>query len=77
MAVTTPSSSIQLFILSFSGEGIGTALLHRAAKVARLKGAEWLHVDFESRLEPFYRNAGYKGTSAGLLRLGTVTSRAV
>src|SRR5687767_8253080 len=29
----------------FQRRGIGTALLHRAAELARLKGAEWLHVD--------------------------------
>jgi len=61
----------------FQRRGIGTALLDRAAELARLRGAEWLHVDFESRLEPFYRKAGYQDTRAGLLRLRTTASRAV
>jgi hypothetical protein len=42
--------------------------------LARLRGAEWLHVDFDSRLEPFYRKAGYQDTRAGLLRLRTTAA---
>ncbi len=61
----------------FQRRGIGTALVRRAAEVARLKGAEWLHVDFESRLAAFYRKAGYQVTRAGLLRLRVTASRAV
>lgn len=61
----------------FQRRGIGTTLLHRAAEAARVRGAGWLHVDFEGRLEPFYRKAGYQGTSAGLLRLRNRASRAV
>ena len=50
-------------------QGIGTQLLREASEAARECGCEWLHVDFEPGLEPFYRAAGYRPTPAGLLRL--------
>ncbi|HKO24176.1 MAG TPA: GNAT family N-acetyltransferase, partial [Chloroflexota bacterium] len=31
--------------------------------------AEWLHVDYEEGLEPFYRGCGFQSTPAGLLYL--------
>jgi len=43
--------------------------VEQCAAAARAAGAEWLHVDFEPELEPFYRAAGYRPTAAGLLRL--------
>jgi GNAT superfamily N-acetyltransferase len=51
-------------------QGIALRLLERAAAVARERGAEWLHVDFEPQLEAFYRQAGFGPTAAGLMRLG-------
>jgi len=37
---------------------------------ARAAGCEWLHVDFEDHLGPFYfGRCGFRPTSAGLLRL--------
>jgi GNAT superfamily N-acetyltransferase len=51
--------------------GIGTEIMRRAAQVARQRGIEWLHVDFELRLEAFYRACGYRKTEAGLMRLVT------
>jgi GNAT superfamily N-acetyltransferase len=50
--------------------GIGTQLVRAAAKAAAARGAEWLHVDYEEALEPFYRAAGFEPTRAGLIRLG-------
>ncbi|CAL9335014.1 hypothetical protein SUDANB121_00161 [Nocardiopsis dassonvillei] len=49
--------------------GVGGRVV--AALVADLRelGLTWVHVDFEPHLEGFYRNAGFGGTAAGLLRL--------
>ncbi|MFF2044624.1 GNAT family N-acetyltransferase [Kitasatospora sp. NPDC058170] len=50
--------------------GIGAELVTRAAAGAREAGCEWLHVDFEPHLRPFYLEAcGFGPTEAGLLRL--------
>jgi GNAT superfamily N-acetyltransferase len=53
----------------FQRRGIGTERLRQAARAAGERGCEWLHVDFEPALEPFYRSAGYGPTAAGLLYL--------
>jgi GNAT superfamily N-acetyltransferase len=50
-------------------QGIALRLVERAAALARQRGAEWLHVDFEPHLEGFYRQAGFGPTAAGLMRL--------
>lgn len=50
-------------------QGIGSELVRRAVDLARSKGAEWVHVDFEPRLDEFYRKCGFKATGAGLIRL--------
>jgi ribosomal protein S18 acetylase RimI-like enzyme len=49
--------------------GIGSELVRRAAELARQRGAEWLHVDYEPRLAEFYRKCGFRDTDAGLIRL--------
>ncbi|MBB3590877.1 GNAT superfamily N-acetyltransferase [Rhizobium sp. BK529] len=49
--------------------GIATALVKEAVRVARERGAEWLHVDFEPHLSGFYRACGFRPTEAGLIRL--------
>jgi GNAT superfamily N-acetyltransferase len=49
--------------------GIGSELVMRAAQVARERGIEWLHVDYEPHLESFYRGCGFQHTAAGLMRL--------
>ncbi len=50
--------------------GIGTELVRRARDAARDADCEWLHVDFEPRLRPFYFGAcGFTSTDAGLIRL--------
>jgi GNAT superfamily N-acetyltransferase len=53
----------------FRRRGIGTALVRHAANLARSKGAEWLHVDYEPHLEEFYAKCGFKNTRAGLINL--------
>ena len=50
--------------------GIGAGLVAVAVREARRAGCEWLHVDFEERLRPFYVNGcGFFPSSAGLLAL--------
>lgn len=50
--------------------GLGRALVQSAAQGATDAGCEYLHVDFEDDLAPFYVEAcGFAPASAGLLRL--------
>jgi GNAT superfamily N-acetyltransferase len=50
--------------------GIGTELVAVAVKQARDAGCEWMHVDFDDRLRPFYLDAcGFAPTTAGLIAL--------
>jgi GNAT superfamily N-acetyltransferase len=50
--------------------GVGTRLIEVAAENARAAGCEWLHVDFEDELRPFYfASCGFKPTNAGLIAL--------
>ena len=52
------------------GRGIGTELVSRARDGAKAAGCEYLHVDFEDHLRPFYFGAcGFAPTNAGLLSL--------
>lgn len=54
--------------------GVGTQLVRIAAHHAKDAGCEWLEVDFEDCLAPFYYDAcGFAPTSAGLLHLPTGT----
>lgn len=51
-------------------QGIGRRLVEVAAEHARDAGCEWLHVDFDEHLRPFYLEAcGFSPTDAGLIRL--------
>lgn len=50
-------------------QGIGTAIVLEAAAMARDRGAEWLHVDFDDDLGPFYVACGFGPASAGLIDL--------
>ena len=54
----------------YQRQGVATRLVRTAADLARARGAHWLHVDFEPRLEGFYRGCGFGPTAAGLMRLG-------
>lgn len=50
--------------------GIGARMVALAAEQARDAGCEWLHVDFDDELEPFYIGAcGFTPTPAGLIAL--------
>jgi ribosomal protein S18 acetylase RimI-like enzyme len=54
----------------YQRQGIATELVRLAAQAARASGCEWLHVDFEERLAPFYFDAcGFRPTAAGLIHL--------
>ena len=50
-------------------QGLGLALVKQAEVAAKAAGCEWLHVDYEDHLHPFYRAAGFRPTLAGLIRL--------
>ncbi len=54
----------------FRRRGIGMALVRSATHGAALRGAHWLHVDYEPHLADFYRACGFRPTEAGLIRLG-------
>jgi len=50
--------------------GIGTRLVEVSVERAGSAGCEWLHVDFDDHLRPFYFDAcGFKPTNAGLIAL--------
>ena len=50
--------------------GIGTELVAVAVEEARGAGCQWLHVDFDDHLRPFYIDAcGFTPTLAGLIAL--------
>ena len=50
--------------------GIGARLVEAAIADAAAAGCEWLHVDFEPHLTPFYLDrCGFRATAAGVLRL--------
>jgi len=59
-------------------QGIGTELVRIAALHARDAGCEWLHVDFDEHLAPFYLDAcRFAAAPAGVLHLpGLDASRA-
>ncbi|HUC21692.1 MAG TPA: GNAT family N-acetyltransferase [Streptosporangiaceae bacterium] len=52
------------------GQGIGTRLVAHARDGAKAAGCDYLHVDFDDDLRPFYLDAcGFAPVSAGLLSL--------
>ncbi|AHG92799.1 GCN5-related N-acetyltransferase (plasmid) [Gemmatirosa kalamazoonensis] len=53
----------------FRRRGIGRELVRRAARLARDRGAVWLHVDYDPALRGFYAAVGFRPTEAALLRL--------
>jgi GNAT superfamily N-acetyltransferase len=55
---------------SHRGNGIATQLVTIAREHAAEAGCEWLHVDFDDDLKPFYFEAcGFQPTNAGLIPL--------
>jgi GNAT superfamily N-acetyltransferase len=53
----------------YKRQGIGRELVARAVQYAREHGCEWVHVDFDDDLEPFYAACGFRPTKAGLIQL--------
>jgi GNAT superfamily N-acetyltransferase len=52
--------------------GVGSRLVAVAADNAQAAGCEWLHVDFDDDLGPFYfGSCGFRPTSAGVMALRT------
>ena len=49
--------------------GVGRRLVKLAVEVARERGVEWVHVDFDPHLREFYYECGFRRTAAGLLHL--------
>lgn len=50
--------------------GVGRELVRMAVEGARAAACEWLHVDFDDDLRPFYFDAcGFEPTNAGLVAL--------
>lgn len=49
--------------------GVALQMVKIAIDVARDRGAQWLHVDFEPHLQSFYDACGFRSTKAGLMRL--------
>jgi pimeloyl-ACP methyl ester carboxylesterase/ribosomal protein S18 acetylase RimI-like enzyme len=55
---------------SMRRRGVGRHLVGVAVEKARAAGCEWLHVDFDDPLGPFYfESCGFKRTTAGLIAL--------
>ena len=51
-------------------QGIGVAVVAEAQRQAAAAGCEWLHVDFDAELAPFYfGSCGFEPTTAGLIDL--------
>ncbi|MGH8940997.1 MAG: GNAT family N-acetyltransferase [Actinomycetes bacterium] len=51
-------------------QGVGARLVALVVEHVRLAGCEWLHVDFDDHLGPFYLGrCGFRSTSAGLIGL--------
>jgi ribosomal protein S18 acetylase RimI-like enzyme len=56
--------------MSGRGQGVGRRLVEVAVDGARGAGCEWLHVDFDDDLRPFYFDAcGFRPTNGGLIAL--------
>jgi GNAT superfamily N-acetyltransferase len=52
------------------GQGIGTAVVAEAARLAAAAGCEWLHVDFVPEHAAFYLDrCGFTSTEAGVVKL--------
>ena len=55
---------------SHQRRGIGTRTVQLATQRAKAAGCEWLHVDFDPELAPFYFDAcGFRPADAGLIHL--------
>jgi ribosomal protein S18 acetylase RimI-like enzyme len=60
---------------AYQRRGIATLLVAEAVRQAKAAGCEWIHVDFEDYLAPFYFGAcGFRPTAAGLIHLPGIQS---
>jgi ribosomal protein S18 acetylase RimI-like enzyme len=58
----------------YQRRGIATRVVALAAERAKAAGCEWLHVDFDDELAPFYFEAcGFESTQAGLIHLPSLS----
>lgn len=58
----------EMVALAERRRGIGAGLVLAARDAAKAAGCEWLHVDFDDELRPFYYDAvGFRPTNAGLI----------
>lgn len=56
--------------ISARGRNVGSGVVALAREQARVAGCEWLHVDFDDHLRPFYFDAcGFRPATAGLIAL--------
>ncbi len=56
---------------SHQRRGVGAALVAHAVALAKERGGDWLHVDYEDELTSFYGSCRFTPTAAGLLQLYT------
>jgi GNAT superfamily N-acetyltransferase len=54
---------------AYRRQGLGRRLVRAATDLARSEGCQWIHVDFDSQLAPFYAACGFVPTAAGLISL--------
>ena len=55
--------------VAMSALSAGVKEVRGVIEEARRHKIEWVHVDYEPHLRPFYEACGFSGTDAGLLRL--------
>jgi len=53
----------------YKKQGIGSELVRQCLEVAKERNITWVHVDYEERLDSFYKDCGFKNTKAGLVNL--------
>lgn len=50
--------------------GVGRRIVREAVGAAKARGGvEWVHVDFDPHLRPFYEGCGFRDTDAGLINV--------
>jgi ribosomal protein S18 acetylase RimI-like enzyme len=60
---------------AYQRQRIGTRVVKFAVEHAKAAGCEWLHVDFDPQLRPFYFDAcGFEAVDAGLVHLPSLSS---
>jgi ribosomal protein S18 acetylase RimI-like enzyme len=50
---------------NFRRRGVGRRMIKLAVEVARERGVEWVHADFEPHFRGFYYACGFRRTEAG------------